>query len=1107
MKRTLLRDIKKSQLVSVTLFAIIIFLLSSILIWRNTLSLYHQRLWSITKHIEAEILDHRDWFSPSAPSEEQIREVLEDYLEKIIVAYRQDFTMGFYSRASDRVIIGISNVPNVKITGLSLSMDDPGRSVWESGKIRYSLLYSKIRQDWILKCDNPIVLDGEVIGHSFANVKLSSLITFIAFWILVLLFFVSSTAYLSLLVSQRITGRIKDNLKDLLLIGDPRNNDYYYEEFDKIASVNRQIYQELKLSEATKDQMLSNFPWGYVIIDNDAICRVINENGARSLGLSPDDLINQPLNQWTELNLPILETLRTKATLVQEVWIPIRPTRKERLYFSCSFPMILESGQEGAMAWFVDITEAEQTKAQLADYEKRMAIILESVTDAFYALDLEWRFTYINKKQEQFMGKSRDAILGRNIWETFPHLIDTPIFEELHHVMEQKNPTQFEYYTSRHSSWWEITVYPFPNGISVFSRDITDRKEAEKSISHMASIVASSEDAIFSMDLKGIILSWNPGAIRLYGYQPHEIIGQNVTKLIPRKDWDHAFFSIQKLSNGESVYDWVEATRICHDGTPKLVSIKLSPLRNDDGRVMGISAIHRDISGRREAEMALAAERERLAVTLDSIGDGVIAVDPKGRILLINRAGQTLTGWRRDEAIGQPLENVFYVINDQTSEVYEHIAEDVQALGNPLELEKAVLVTRDLREIRISCNCSPIKGQFNEAMGVVIVFQDISERIRVEAELLKAEKLESLGVLAGGIAHDFNNILAASLTNLQLALIKLKQGETISSYIKDTLETIYKASHLTKQLLTFSKGGAPVKKAASIGELLIQNAEFILRGSKVKSRFNIPEDLWSVEIDEGQISQVIYNLVLNAKQAMPRGGFIDIVAENCEDPITDGLTGRYIRITITDEGVGIPQKIQTKIFDPFFTTKSEGTGLGLSMSYSIIKRHGGIIIVDSKPDHGTVFTIYLPATTMELTDDSPESEIAATGEGLRILLMDDEESILSSVGELLLFHHHHVEYAKDGQEAIQKYLQAMDSEKPFDISIMDLTIPGGMGGQETMAYLRDYDPKIRAIVSSGYANDPILAEYERYGFAGAIVKPFTYEELITVIHSVARTNG
>ncbi|MCP4652670.1 MAG: protein kinase [Candidatus Omnitrophica bacterium] len=376
---------------------------------------------------------------------------------------------------------------------------------------------------------------------------------------------------------------------------------------------------------------------------------------------------------------------------------------------------------------------------------------------------------------------------------------------------------------------------------------------------------------------------------------------------------------------------------------------------------------------------------------------------------------------------------------------------------------------------------------------------ETAEKLKMQQELLKTQKLESLGVLAGGIAHDFNNILAAILCNINLSQIAVPSENEAVVALAEAEKAIQRARSLTQQLLIFSKGGAPIKKLASIADLLKETSEFVLRGSNVKAEFLIPDNLWTLEIDLGQISQVIQNIVINTDQAMPEGGVVRISAENVEIEHESGLPlsqGQYVKVTIKDEGCGIHPKCLQKIFDPYFTTKPKGSGLGLTVVYSIIKQHDGGINVESALGVGTATHIYLPVCEekIKLEVDKHPTERIFTGKG-KILLMDDEPMLLVSSARIMQTFGYQVETAEDGLKAMELYKKAKEDGHPFDLVILDLTIPGGMGGKETIQKLIQYDPAVNAVVSSGYSNDPIMANPKDYGFKGVIIKPCNMDEL------------
>jgi signal transduction histidine kinase/CheY-like chemotaxis protein len=380
--------------------------------------------------------------------------------------------------------------------------------------------------------------------------------------------------------------------------------------------------------------------------------------------------------------------------------------------------------------------------------------------------------------------------------------------------------------------------------------------------------------------------------------------------------------------------------------------------------------------------------------------------------------------------------------------------------------------------------------------------REIVERQRAEEDLLKMAKLESIGILAGGIAHDFNNILTAIQGNVSLAKLASKPRDKVYMWLTEAEKASTRAKDLTQQLLTFSRGGEPVRKASHIAGIVRDSCEFALRGSSVCCEFSIPEEVWTVNADEGQIGQVISNLVINAHQAMPQGGVIDVTVDHSEVGPEHGLpipAGDYVRISIEDHGCGIPEEHLSKIFDPYFTTKEKGSGLGLATSYSIIKKHDGLIAVDSAPGLGTTFDVYLPRSYDEATVPERSKMKLVTGSA-KILLMDDEQAIGELAKEMLSMLGYDVDVANEGSEAVERYRKAWKTSDPYDLLILDLTVPGGMGGKEVIEILGRSDPKIKAIVSSGYSNDPIMANYKQHGFTGVVSKPYTVQELCKAVN-------
>ena len=646
-------------------------------------------------------------------------------------------------------------------------------------------------------------------------------------------------------------------------------------------------------------------------------------------------------------------------------------------------------------------------------------------------------------------------------------------------------------------------------GLVCVATDISDLKIAQAALktseANYRLLFDAEPDAIIITDAETKrIVEANPAAMRLYRYSQNEIC--NLQALSLSAEPEISAKHIQKVLNSGNRGEILNSEQRLHrkkDGTEFPVEIATS-FYHREGRKM-ICAIIRDISRRKQIEDELAAEKERLTVTLRSIGDGVISTDLEGRITSVNKVAETLTGWQEEEAIGLPLSKVFHIVNEFDRKPSEDPVRKVLESGGIVGLANhTLLINKDGKEYVIADSGAPIMDSQSNIIGAVLVFRDITEKRKMEQELINVKKLESLGVLAGGIAHDFNNYLTAIIGNLSLAKTETTPGDRINNRLDEMETASLQAKNLTQQLLTFARGGEPVKKRTKLNEVIINSATFSLRGSNVRCEFDISDDLLPADVDEGQIGQVINNLVLNADQSMPEGGIIQIIAESTTLPDENELPlqpGPYIKVSIRDHGVGIRPEDLTKVFDPYFTTKQKGSGLGLTVAYSIIDKHNGRITVNSKLGHGTTFSIYLPATIKTADRTAKEDNRLFTGEG-KILVMDDEEFILDVATRMLSKLGYEVAVADDGQKAIEMYRQAQKSGEPFDAVIMDLTVPGGMGGKAAIQKLLDMNPDIKAIVSSGYSNDPIMSNFRGYGFSGVIKKPYRLSDLSEVMRSV-----
>jgi len=505
-------------------------------------------------------------------------------------------------------------------------------------------------------------------------------------------------------------------------------------------------------------------------------------------------------------------------------------------------------------------------------------------------------------------------------------------------------------------------------------------------------------------------------------------------------------------------------------------------------------SLTREIFARRRVEIALRESEEKYRAMVENIEEGYYEVDRSGNLIFLNDAACKIFGCSKNELLGK---GYIEIVGEDDAAKIGQVFETVRKTGKSVKAYQWRVTGKDGVRRDVDVSVTLVSDRSGNPAGFRGLCRDMTDIKRVNEELRRLEKLESLGVLAGGIAHDFNNILTAIQGNVGLARMLVQDVPQAARLLEEAEKAAVRSQALTRQLLTFSRGGAPIKNTILLQEITTACCEFALTGSNVSCEFAFDEDLWPVEADEGQLTQVFSNLSINATQAMDKGGVLRVHGENVVLEDKDGLplaAGMYTRISFIDEGVGIAPDQLTKIFDPYFTTKQNGNGLGLAISYSIIKNHGGLITVESKPLEGSTFRVYIPASRQPLSAESDSDNVPVRGQG-KVLLMDDQEAIRAVGAELLSMLGYEVALAEDGAEALKLFRSAKDADKPFDVVIKDLTVPGGMGGFETIKELRELDPGVKAIVSSGYSDDSIMGKYLDHGFCGIIPKPYTVGKL------------
>ena len=497
-----------------------------------------------------------------------------------------------------------------------------------------------------------------------------------------------------------------------------------------------------------------------------------------------------------------------------------------------------------------------------------------------------------------------------------------------------------------------------------------------------------------------------------------------------------------------------------------------------------------------DAHQALMVSERRYGEIFDSTSDAIFIHDAAtGRLLEVNRSMLEMYGCTRAEALSHPVEAFCADVPPYTAR--EAAAYVVAAVaGKPQVFEwQARRLGGDTFWVEVSLKAAEFGGE----RFVIAVARDISDRRRMEGEMLKNAKLQSLGVLAGGIAHDFNNLLTAVLGNISLAATHTSAGGPVALLLRETEAAAVRATGLAQQLLTFARGGDPVRSTTDIDRVVRDAAEFVLRGSGTSCSFRISADLRPADVDAGQIGQVVQNLVINARQATADGGHIIVTCANVET--TDAAARAMVQIVIKDDGPGIAPGDLGKVFDPYFSTKPEGGGLGLSICHSIVARHGGEIRIDSRPDEGTSVIVDLPAAERQAVTPAPVPEQPRSFDQ-RVLIMDDDDGVRRLLTRMLDQFGCRVEESREGAEAITIMERLAGDDDPIVLVILDLTIPGGMGGLEALKWIRAIDPNVRAIVSSGYSNDPVIANFRDHGFQGVIVKPYRLAELNEVVASV-----
>jgi PAS domain S-box-containing protein len=623
-----------------------------------------------------------------------------------------------------------------------------------------------------------------------------------------------------------------------------------------------------------------------------------------------------------------------------------------------------------------------------------------------------------------------------------------------------------------------------------------------ESVEKFRALVEASSDWIWEVDENGVYTYVSPKVREILGYEPGEVVGKTPFDFMLPTDRARIAALFHGHARHVEPFSALENANIRKDGRLVVLETSGVPVRDAEGRLRGYRGVDRDITERKRAEQALRESEERYRRLYERTPVMMHSIDGAGRLVSVSDAWLSQLGYAREEVIGR--RSVEFLAEASRRYALEVVLPAFMETGSCTDVEYQ-FVRKDGTVMDTLLSAIAERDRTGAFVRSLAVVTDVTEKRALEAERLRSQKLESIGTLAGGIAHDFNNLLQGVFGYISMARLAIDRPQESLGMLEHAEQALHQAVSLTSQLLTFAKGGRPLKQVIALRPVIEDAVRLALSGSRATPVLSLADDLWSVDADRGQIGQVIQNIVLNAEQAMPAGGVIRIAARNLPGA---GSPGR-VEISVRDEGAGIPAEHLPRIFDPYFTTKEKGTGLGLATVYSIVTNHGGTVAAATAPGGGATVTVLLPASPLQPEPDrdagtapAPRPAAAAGTRRGRVLVMDDEPVVRDVVGALIRALGHEAAFAENGEEALERYREAAAAGRPFDVVLLDLTIRGGMGGAETLRRLLEIDPGARAVVSSGYAADGVIADYRAHGFKAALAKPYTLAGLRDVLATI-----
>ncbi|MBN2297567.1 MAG: PAS domain S-box protein [Deltaproteobacteria bacterium] len=888
-----------------------------------------------------------------------------------------------------------------------------------------------------------------------------------------------------------------------------------------------QKYQEIQESSSGGDVFFRQFVEqshdGVIIIDDAYHFTYVNDEFCRMLDRPRQELIGSDFREFLD---------EESVDLVSDRYM--RRCRGEDVPARYEFNIIQRSGEKrrvegsaaihrtpdgriGTISHIMDITDRRRAEQALIKSEEHYRLLAENVRDVIWTMDLKkGNFTYFSPSVKGLLGYTPPEAVNLSVEDILtPESCEKAIICFADELMKQQHKDieeeahlslELEHVRKDGSTRWaelSVSFLPDENGEPVqllgISRDITDRKLIEDALrvseEKYRTILENIEDGYVEIDLSGTFTFVNESSCRMLGFTHDEMIGMNY-KQYTSPETARKMYEVfhETVLTGTPAY-MMDYEVICKDGNVSIHEMSVSLIRDLQGNPKGFRGVVRDVTKRRRAEVALRQSEEKYRTILQSIEDGYFEVDLKGNLTFFNNSFARIWGYPKNELLG--MNNREYT-TEETARKVSKVFRQIYSTGKPARISDYEILCKDGSTRILEVYASLIRDTHSESVGYRGIVRDVTDRKRLEYQLMQARKMDSIGTLAGGIAHDFNNLLMGVLGNISLMLMGTDERDRDYERLKNIEQYVLRGSELTKQLLGFARGGKYEVKPTDLRDFVVRSSDMFVRTKKeISIHRKFEQDLWTVEVDQGQMEQVLLNLFVNAWQAMPGGGHLYLEGVNVdldEDDVEPyGIEpGRYVKITVTDTGTGMDEDVRVKVFDPFFTTKDRGTGTGLGLAsvYGIVKNHGGFITVESEKGMGASFHIHLPASSRPVEKAKEKNEEVRHGTGT-VLLVDDEQMIIDVASEMLQRMGYEVLTARAGKDALKIYKQ---NRRMIDVVILDMIMPE-MGGSQTYDGLKEIDPGVNVLLSSGYSRDGQAEEILKKGCRGFIQKPFDMNNL------------